>query len=708
MKRILFFLTVLMLAATIISAESIINDIEDFSKLFPRIEGSTNEKAAFKHISMKLDELNINYAVINFDDTAGYHSFSSYIDAEIPGLLKNTLITIIPVDMPGATIDRYNGSYGMAAALQLIEYYSKHKPQLSMRFVFLGAEHGSGEQYPLGSRNFLETYYPEESTAFIYFNFKNLPTAFRLVSGANGYSTPFWLFDSIGDALKGAAIPYYHSNIESILFRLSAAEDNSLLADYLSEGYPSIEITDFTSTGSASEAAENGRLISSEQMINFYNLLISSRSGGFPPDWDDHYLFSLSEQQYLLVYILLLMLLMIFPIFRRRHFGWYMRSLFKNFWIIPVLFGFIFGLLAVSSLLISTLLQGLKFPSLWKYYTLPFFVFKLSLTLLAYSLFVRLLLKLPFSKRGSFYSISAIFFLVISLFVLTLIDLSLSIFALWPLCFIFLFTIFRRPVVKLLFLLISAVWIVYGLVEIFLLNSLKVIELITLSPVKGNLLFALILLPFILASIRLDMLSHPSKRITRFAPVFFSVVSAGFLILILTYSPFDESNPQPVTITKLIEEGQTDIILIESPAQIPGIHEEDLLISILPSGDNIDVLDINVESEAFLNRKIVKTIINMPEAPEKINILMHSDDSITLFESSYPATWFPSRKILEVYIGKNPPVPLEFSLTLNRAAELDYTISAEYPVYIDKQRILDNIYSIDYRKTIIKHYSNAN
>jgi hypothetical protein len=707
MKRILFFLPVLLFATTITYAGSIINDIEHFSKLFPRIEGSANEKETFSYIIKKLENLDINYRTINFSESDGYHSFSLNLDVEIKGSIDDTLITIIPMDVADGTSDRFSGSYGIAAALMLIEHYVKVKPDLSLRFIFLGAEKGKGDKYPLGTRNFLETFFPENPTAFIYLNFDKLPSAFRLISGANGYSSPFWLNKSLTKTLRQTGIPYYHSDIETILFRLSAAGDDSMIADYLAEGYPAIEITDFPTINQTSIVEENINSITSDEFIGFYNLMINSLSSGFPQDWDSHYLFNLSEQQYLILYIVLIMLLMIYPIFRRRQFGWYMRSLLKNFWIIPVLFGFIFGLLSVSSILLKTLLNALQFPNLWQYFSLPFFILKLSVTLFAYSLLIKLISKLPFSKRGSFYSMSAIFFLVISMFVLTWIDLSLSFFTLWPLFFMFIFSIMKKPPIKFLLLILSAAWLIYGLTEIFLLHSIKVIELITFSPAAGNLILSLILLPFILASIRLDMLLHPSIKVTRFAPAVFGTISAGLLVLILIYNPFNDSNPQPVTIIKLIEENKTDVIKIDSPAALPSRVREDLQNSIMHSVEEIDIINIQVESEAFLNRKIVRTILDLPESPEKIRVVLESENSITLFESSYPTTWFPSQNRLEIYIGKNPPAPLEFSLTLNRDAEINYSITAEYPILIEKKRILDNIYLINYRKTLTKHYSNA-
>ena len=113
----------------------------------------------------------------------------------------------------------------------------------------------------------------------------------------------------------------------------------------------------------------------------------------------------------------------------------------------------------------------------------------------------------------------------------------------------------------------SCLWVIIVLVEVFLLPSFNVINLITLSLIDGNLLSALIMLPFILAAIRLDLMAPVSKKITRFSPFFFFLAAAVLSLYILLDSPFDNVNPQPVFINEYIsaEIGSQNIV-IESPA----------------------------------------------------------------------------------------------------------------------------------------------
>ena len=219
-----------------------------------------------------------------------------------------------------------------------------------------------------------------------------------------------------------------------------------------------------------------------------------------------------------------------------------------------------------------------------------------------------------FPEKAVFYSISAIFLLVIALFVLTLINLSLSFFALWPLFFIFLLTVFRQPVLKLLMLLISTIWIFFSLIGIFTMPSLSVIELITLSPVYGNLLISLIIMPFILAAIRLEMLAPIPGKLTRILPIVLSTTSLVLLGIILFYSPFSEANPQPVSISQELYEdsGKTEIDC-RSPKQLPPETEKEIISAVSTSEQSIPDINIDMHTKAFLNRKIINASIALNE-----------------------------------------------------------------------------------------------
>lgn len=680
---------ILLFTATFSFSDSIINDIDHFSKLFPRSEGSPNEKETIAQIAERLQALDVDFQEFGFTETEGYHSYSSYIEAVIPGIINDSIVSVIPVE----------GSYGISAALFLIEYYKTISPQLTLKFIFLGAESTGGNK--LGTRNFLEHFYPESPAAFIYLNFEGIPQSFRISSGADGFSTPFFLFDTVKDSLDSAGIDWVHSNTESILFRLSAAGTDSGIRDYLEDGYPAIELNCDELCGESYES-----IVDETELKNFYTTVLDEFSAGIPSDWDSHYIFGISEQIFLLLYILLLALLMIYPIFRRKHFGWYMKTLLKNFWSLPFLFGSVFIILSLTSLLLTFILAKMGFMDLWKYRSLTVFLFKISFSLLIYTLAFKLISKLPFSKKGSFYSISAIFFLVISLFILTVINLSLSFFALWSLCFIFLLTVFRKPVIKLIMLLLSVIWLGFILFEIFSLPSLSVIELITLSPLYGDLLISIIIMPFILAAIRLELLSPLSGKLTRLLPALLGAASAGLLVVILFFSPFNEMRPQPVNITETIDENNDSRKLeIDSPHRLPEDVRAKITEIVEAAPEFTEKTELALQTKSFLNRKIINTEINFADRPEKISFTLYSDEPLTLYDSNYPAEWLPGQKKLEVFIGSNPPLPLNISLTLNRTAEAMYSIQADFPASSTIIKYDNESYMISHRVSIVNNYS---
>ena len=688
MKRFYSFLLIFLLTVAFSSADSIINDIDHFSKLFPREEGSLYEKETISLIKQRLDELKITNRQVDFSETEGYHSFSSYIEADIEGKSNQTLITIIPVN---------ESSYGIASALHLTGHFRDVSPELSLKFVFLGAEEDSSRL--MGTRNFIEHFYPEAHSAFIYMNFETAPSSIKIITGADGYCSPFSLFTTTAESLRNAGIQYSYSNTETILYRLSAAGTESRIGAYLSENYPAIELTTEKTTD------DNSAVISSESITRFYENILREYSDGIPTEWDRNYIFGLNEQAYLAIYLVLIVLLMVYPIFKRRHFGWYMKTLIKNIWVIPLLFISVFGILSLTSLILNNLFNFINFPELWRYKSVGVLLLKITLAMLMYSLAFKLINKLPFSKRGSFYSISSIVFLVVVVFVLTAVDLTISFFAIWPLCFIFLFTVFRKPVLKFLMLLISSVWLFFSLVEIFALPSFKVIKLITLSPVQGDLLSAVVMLPYILAAIRLDMLSPPSKKITRFVPLILAAVSAGLLAYVLLFSPFSSSNPQPVEVKEIINDSaETRDLIIDSPAALEDSLTEELTERFLSPPEENELMKVDVETRAFLNRKIINTRIDMSEMPREVRVVLPSNSPVTLFESSFPAEWLPSSNELAVYIGRNPEMPLNFSLTLNKNAEINFHIEADYPETTRITEIDGKTYLIRKSTTLTKNY----
>ncbi|MDC7127205.1 MAG: hypothetical protein PQJ46_16705 [Spirochaetales bacterium] len=691
MKRFISFLLFTAVILSYCSATSILNEIEDFSKLSPRPEGSKNEEATLALIAAKLDEAGVNYNIINFADAEGYYSFSSYIEADIAGNINDTIITVVPI----------YSNFAIASALDIIKEYIKTRPQLTLKFVFLGAE--TSQDNNLGTKNFLAHYYQQNNSCFIYLNFKNSPEAVRIIPGAEGIGTPFFLLESVKKALKTSKISFLYSNIESLLFRMSIAGKESMIKDYLEEGYPAIQLETLTSTENNSN-----NIISHDKLTLFYSSIISSFEDGIPSDWDNHYIFGMSEQYYIFCLLFCVTLIMFYPILRRRHFGWYMHTLKRNMWIPPILFFIIFIFLSISTLLINLIIIRMGFPSLWKYRPITFFCFKLSLSLLMYSIAFKIITKLPFSKKGSFYSISAIFFLTIELFIICWINLTFSFFALWPLVFIFFFTIFKKPVLKLILIIFAILPIVLSVIAIFRLPAVPAQKLLILSPLSGDMLIALSILPIILAIIRLDMMNPISNKFTHLLPLFFAVTSLSLFLIIIFDSPFDQENPQPVTITETSDLDSNEISMSkDSPASIDNKTIDSIFENNSKNKDSENFINADITAYSFLGRKNIKIKLSSNKQPESINLTLLSSDAITVFESNFPTGKSPDNNNLVIFTGKNPELPLYVTLTLNNDSAINLNIIATYPPENFNYAESDKYYSVKYIRKIKRTYNYA-
>lgn len=411
----------------------------------------------------------------------------------------------------------------------------------------------------------------------------------------------------------------------------------------------------------------------------------------------------MSEKEYLFVLIIILTLLMIYAAIRKKHFNWYMKTLRKNLLSPVLLFLIIFLFLSISTLVIKLFLDNFNFSELWKYKSITFFLFKISLSLLLYSVAFKFLRKLPFSRKGSFYSISTIIFLILQLFVLFGINLVFSFFALWPLVFIFLFTIVKKPFLKLFFLVLSTVPIISICVFIFILPSLSAIELLLLSQIRGNLLISIIILPFIMATIRMGMYHPVSGRFFRLFIPTFSVLTMTLLILIIFVSPFNKKNPIPVVYTEKINcVDNTKKIYIDSSAPLLKETEISIKKSFNDKNEKLEWIDVQADGKSFLNREIINISLNSLERAEKVECKFLSNKQITLYESDLPTKKTKNGRELEVFIGKNPRLPIEFSATILCGSDIQLSVIATYPSEKKTIKINDEYFNLEYVKKLTK------
>ncbi|GEM_PF-2284949 len=671
------------------SPKEILKDINTVHSFYPRTEGSAGEAKVIDFILKRLDFLRANYSQYDFSESDNLHSFSRVIEVDIPGKGEDTLILAIPLNNIEGSGPAYDGAVNIALGLSLTREFLLHRPPLSLKILFLGAEYGDGENYPMGSKLFLRDFEPTFKTAVIYLEMKRIPSRLFIRGGSKGIIAPFWFMEKITEALKKTDIFFLLRGNENQMFRTSLTRERTIIGPYLNNGIPAVSLS-----GEYEKVTEEDK----KDFVFAFNLfvqrLLEEFKSEFPEKWDKHYLFfqakrfyfTISERLYIILFILLFALIIGYSMIFTRRVKKYLRTIWKSSWTYPLIFLITFGILFGATLLLELIINIKKMPDVWQDIPYFFLTEKILAGILLFSFLYPLLKKFPFSKNGSFYSASAIFFLLIDVVVLSLIDISYTYYFTWALLFAILFTLTSNRYLKFLFFLFSPYWILKATSELFSLQKLDFIRIILLSRIKGNILSAVLILPFVFMIIRLGLLFPPlhrrrnlpanrSKRIRIIAVI--SLIPALIIPLytIFFFRPYGPDNPQPLVVNESIDlSKKNSSILITSPAPIGTIKyiRKGKGISIstgsrlyrMPIEMPERLIDYDLSSRVFLDRRNFVLNINTKGKPYQFKIEVVSDNEFILYDSNFPFQRGKNGKSYRIFIGKNPPKPLVLQLTL--------------------------------------------
>ncbi len=356
--------------------------------------------------------------------------------------------------------------------------------------------------------------------------------------------------------------------------------------------------------------------------------------------------------------------------------------------------------LYLATLLLEGLMGLRGIPELWRLRPVSFLLLKMVSASFLFSLSLHLLKAFRLSRlRGSFYSASALVFVLFDILLLTLLDISLTFYGVLIFVFAFLFSIARSRMMKFSYLLLSFSLLAGLVLQIFLQSHYDAIRLILLSSRTGNIVIALNLLPFMLMLLRLRMLfHHPNPRKTRWIVAGFDVslaAAAGTLILSLfNYAPYTAPGSQPLAIDEeLSVPDQRRSLHIESPVPIDSllITGEDYRIDEtvgkseltrrLPYSEK--PIELQVQRREFLGRAVYQVTILPPKNSESTAFYIEARDAIVLYDCSFPSSFSADRKRLTVHIGRFPPTPLKLSFTvpINFTGRLTVETTSYTPPY---------------------------
>jgi hypothetical protein len=648
--------------------------------------------------------MGIPFTPFDFSQSDFQHSFSSCLRVDLRGTSRDSLIVAVPLnDPPGASPGR-DGSVNVALALDLLSRAHASTPPLGLTVLFLGAEFGDTDAYPMGSTLFLRDFQPDYRAAVLYLNLLEVPTRVLVRGGGRGIVTPYWLMDRCVEALRQSGVDYRLPGDETQIYRMGTPDQRTSIEPYLRAGYPSV--------GIAGEYDGPHRQNEQEWLGSFSRCLasfVAAGAGGIPEEWDRHYLLLqagglsliVSEKVYVAVLLGVLAATLLYSLVFRKGLKKYIRTLARNFPAILPLVALSFLFLAAGTYAIRLILSLRRFPELWTYAPFEFFALKVALAVFLYTALYNLFRRLPFPRNGSFYSAASLFFLLLDIGVVAVFNISFTFYFLWAFIFVFLSAVVPNRYAKAALFVPAPFWGIRGLVSVFTMPALPFSDFLLLSPVWGNLLAAGVCLPFILFLLRLGLV-FPGKGIMRrrvreliFAGIL--LVGGGLLAAHLaTFSPFSPSHPQPVSAIQTINvtsSGDTagSSLEIESPGPLGALAVTDSRgrQTVDPSGTSVVMplapvaspVQIRQDSRQFLEERNVNLHIDMPSSPRGVSVSLTSEDDFILFDSSFPSIRVTPREY-RLLIGAFPPNPLDIQLTLpaDGTFSLTFTIDFDSPL----------------------------
>lgn len=680
------------------------SDLRTVSGFSPRPEGSPQEKALLSWIRGRLASMGIPFTTFDFSQSDFQHSFSSCLRVDLHGDSRDTLIVAVPLNSPPGAAPEEDGSVNIALALDIISHARESASPLGLTVLFLGAEYGDTDAYPMGSTLFLRDFQPDYRAAVLYLNLRAVPTRVLVRGGGRGIVTPYWLMNRCVDSLRQSGVDFRLQGDETQIFRMGTTDERTSIEPYLRAGYPSV--------GLAGEYDGLHRQNDAEWLASFstfFSGFLAAGAAGIPEQWDRHYLLLqtgglsliISERVYVVLLLGMLAGTLLYSLIFRKGLKKYLRTLTRNFPAIAPLVALSFLFLAAGTFTARLILSVRRFPDLWTYAPFEFFALKVAIAVFLYAALYNVFRRFPFPRNGSFYSAAALFFLLVDIGVVAVFNISFTFYFLWAFIFVFLAAVVPNKYAKAVLFLPAPFWGIRGLVTVFTTPAIPFCRFLLLSPVWGNLLAAAVCLPFILFLLRLGLVfpgrGIMRRRVREIVLAGVLLAGGGFLAVRLsTFSPFSPSHPQPISAIQTLVVGNsgdtmTSSLDLESPGPLGTVAVTDSRggRTIDPPGTFVRLplpavaspVQIRQDSNRFLEQRNVNLHIDMPSSPREVSVALTSDDDFILFDSSFPSIRVNPREY-RLLIGAFPPNPLDLQLTLpaDGAFTLTFTIDFDSPL----------------------------
>lgn len=681
-------------------------DVEYLSAIEPRAQGSTAELHAADYVQRQLAAMGLAPQLRFLNNP-----LSATVEAVVPGALPDSLLVAVPLTppapAPGDSIAAWRRLVeptlsGIAPAVALGFARSlagaSRPPPVTVRFLFLGAEHGAAEQgYPVGSRRFLQEFQVGAPVAVLYLDLRGIPSHLVPYAGGAGIESPPWLHDRVVTALQAAGTPLRLTRANTIHLVRLGLTPRSLLAPFHQAGLPGLLLA-----GQYQPLDDSESRLWPDRMQEFLALLLASFSDGIPDDWGRHYLLFnrprspliVTEPDYVtgLIIVLGLAITYLFAVSRRLRF--FLAPLWRDLWRIPLLAAVTFAAISAGTAVVRLLPTVRGTPTLWHEAPLLFVALKVAVALLTAALlrYVAAAGWLPQPRRqpvARFDWAAA----VVLLFALSagaaVVNLALAFPLVWALLCALLATTSGNPWIRLLWIVPAPLWIIAPARGLLTLPALPFVELVLFASPVVDLLATAAVLPFWLLARGAAAGLHRSgrRRPVRGRTVALHAWTAALAVLIvagsaqaLTMNLYGETGLQPLAarVSIDLDTGRSNLHL-SSPGPIGAVtvnlagEERSVTtraqVFTVPMATVTGLMTFTERAETYRDRHGVTLDLAPLGQPRELRLTLESDDAFALLGASH-RYWKLDQGRYRLLVGLGPPNPLPVQLTVPRDLKL--------------------------------------
>lgn len=406
-------------------------------------------------------------------------------------------------------------------------------------------------------------------------------------------------------------------------------------------------------------------------------------------DWNNLYLlfdfagqtWYIEDASYLLALSLFFGLaIVLVRILRRQRFM--QRRAMQRYWIVVVgLFTGILVSLGIGGAFVEGLLLAIGGERSAIALTDPtvLLVFKLALALFAFVWVSRLLARHVPPESAVVFTGTAFFALVFQVILLVALNLTFAYHSAWTLIFVLLFAGSSNRWVKLVFLLLSPVWLLFSAVQLFSMEQAwALIPLVRLN-LPATAILAVLLLPYVGMYLRLRAMfnggniKHSPLGAT-ITPVLFGATALACLLIIAIP---DTMTQRPRQVHMEFERSTDSGSLFQVRLSEPGPEASEVFLSApyldsqsgLPivslRGDAVDGrAGLESSSSSFLNRRTYNMVLELPPATIEASVRIAGDTGLIVYDSSLPFSIDASTGEIVLLLGAIPARPEGVALPL--------------------------------------------